>query len=157
MTITKELIEQWAGDAGFWTKDWMTTAVLEVAQRAAAYAVAQRESELLANVDMPEFDGVLYDRGGYELQTVQDLIAAARLQGLQEGTEQGMQFEYTRLTERITELEAECAALKREPLTVEQRERVFVWADQRMEDNHNLSWRNALVEEVEAAHNIRSK
>ena len=50
----------------------------------AAYAVAQREAELLANVDMPEFDGVLYDRGGYELLTVQDLIASARLQGAAE-------------------------------------------------------------------------
>ena len=65
-----------------------------------------------------EFEQYIKDGYKYELRALhpQSQLAAARLQGLQEGTEQGMQFEYTRFTERITELEAECAALKRTEL-----------------------------------------
>ena len=40
------------------------------------------------------------------------------------------------------------------PLTKEQRERVFAKAQKRLDADQNLSWRIAIVEEVEAAHKI---
>ena len=91
MTITKELIEQWAGDAGFWTKDWMTTAVLEVAQRAAAYGAEQREAELMAVGVEPVAShtekGFSQDAGLIWEETnlySAEQLASARLQGAEE-------------------------------------------------------------------------
>lgn len=43
----------------------------------------------------------------------------------------------------------------RNPLTAGDRDKVFDRADKRMQSNTNTSWRNAIVDEVEAAHGIK--
>ena len=43
----------------------------------------------------------------------------------------------------------------RKPLTAGDRDKVFDRADKRMQSNTNTSWRNAIVDEVEAAHGIK--
>ena len=44
---------------------------------------------------------------------------------------------------------------QRKPLTAGDRDKVFDRADKRMQSNTNTSWRNAIVDEVEAAHGIK--
>ena len=43
----------------------------------------------------------------------------------------------------------------REPLTDEQRTAAFIRAEKKMQSDVNLSWRHALVDEIEAAHGIK--
>lgn len=43
----------------------------------------------------------------------------------------------------------------REPLTPEQRTAAFIRAEKKMQSDVNLSWRHALVDEIEAAHGIK--
>lgn len=45
--------------------------------------------------------------------------------------------------------------VEREPLSPEQRTTAFIRAEKKMQSNINLSWRNALVDEIEAAHGIK--
>lgn len=45
----------------------------------------------------------------------------------------------------------------RVPMTEEQRTAAFMRADQRMKQDPNLSWRSAIVDEVEAHHHITCK
>jgi len=80
--ITKEQVEQWSGDAGFWTKDWVATAVLEVAQRAAAHGAAERERELMAVGMEPHMTAFKFGTPYASYTATQ--LAAARLQGAEE-------------------------------------------------------------------------
>ena len=123
----------------------------------------QREAELMAvgmdaRVDM--YDAT-EDAFCYSRELTKRLLAAARLQALQEGTEQGMQFEYTRLTERITELLAERDALqaqlaeKREPLTDAQLFNILTTVDP-MTRRLPIGFK-AFARAIEAAYNSRSK
>lgn len=50
--------------------------------------------------------------------------------------------------------QARAALSARKPLTEEQRAEVFRAAESRMVHTINLSWRNAVVDEVERAHGI---
>ena len=43
----------------------------------------------------------------------------------------------------------------REPLTPEQRTAAFIRAEKKMQSDVNLSWRHALVDEIEAEHGIK--
>ena len=136
---------------------------VKLAHACIARGAAQRETELMAvgmdaRVDMYD---VTEDAFCYSRELTERLLAAARLQALQEGTEQGMQFEYTRLTERITELLAERDALqaqlaeKREPLTDAQLFNILTTVDP-MTRRLPIGFK-AFARAIEAAYNSRSK
>lgn len=79
----------------------------------------------------------------------------ARLDAIEKSMRDGLERE-ARLMARCVELKAEFEA-QRVPLTDEQRAEVFRAAENRMVHALNLSWRNAVVDEVERAHGIGLK
>ena len=101
--ITKELVEQWAEQAGFHNRSGVIRTVhsngswvavndelTDFAALAATHGAAQRDAELIEAVELPEPDiwcqenfglGDISTTIGYSEETVKRLIAAARLQG----------------------------------------------------------------------------
>ena len=116
--IDKELVEQWVDEAidKYMTQD---AHFMYVANAAAAHGAAQRDAELMGDVELPEPDGkVAHEARAYEPEwissedaysegTVRTLIAAARLQERRDYIEKCAELEivHDAYGERITALE----------------------------------------------------